>query len=174
MRPSTYTGRDKYKWIAILTAVTILTAMLNRHSPLVLLSIFPALGVSLLVMRTRIQRHFARTPVRQVAYVSLFEPIYRDYQEQVGEDEDGRPIMATRQKPVGTRRRDVPLPQQIEPSYVDLLKYIEEKKNPSVLVTGQPMMGKTNLTIMLILKQKAKKSSSPSRPMTPTFSYPTK
>lgn len=157
MRPSTYTGRDKYKWVVILTAVTILTAMLNSHSPLVLFSIFPTLGVSLLLMRTRIQRHLARTSVRQVAYVSLFEPIYRDYQEQVGEDEDGRPIMATRQKPVGTRRRDVPLPQQIEPSYIDLLKYIEEKKNPSVLTTGQPSMGKTNLTIMLILKQKATK-----------------
>ncbi|MDG6978053.1 MAG: ATP-binding protein [Nitrososphaerota archaeon] len=156
-RPSTYTRTDKYRWIGILTFATVFLIFFVRSFPFVLLSIPTSLGVAILIMRARIQRHFARAPVRQVAYVSLTEPIYHHYQAQAGETEDGRPVMETRREAVGSKRRDIPLPQRIEHSYVDLLKYIEEKKNPSVLTTGQPSMGKTNLMMMLLLKQRVPK-----------------
>ena len=152
MRPSTFTKGDRYKLIAVFTAATALTFLATRHSLLyVLLTVFPALGVALLIMRTRILRHFAKTPIQQVAYVSLVEPVYNRYTINVGTDEDGNPITERRSEVVGYKRRDPPLKRYIDPCYVDFEEYIAGKGNPMVLVCGLPGMGKSELEKVLLL-----------------------
>src|SRR2546430_2484858 len=104
MKVSTFTREDRYKLIALLCLFTFLL-LSTRRFPLVLFSVFPAIGAALLIMKARLQRHFARTPIRQVAYVSLTEPVYHYYSANVGEDEDGRPITERRRERVGEKRR---------------------------------------------------------------------
>lgn len=156
MNVSTFTKGEKYKLVAILSFFTFLL-LFTRRLPFVAIAAIPALGVALLIMRGRLLRRFARTPVRQVAYVSLIEPIYDYYTAKVGEDENGRPIMERRREVVGHRKRDIPRVQRIDPCYVDLLRYIAEKKNPSVLISGRPGMGKTELMKLLLIHQKEPK-----------------
>ena len=117
----------------------------------------PALGVVLLVMRGRLLRHFAKTPVKQTSYVSLTEPIYDHYTDTVGYDEDGRPITERKSRIVGHKKREIPLVTRIDPSYVDILRFIEDKRNPSVLISGRPGMGKTELMKLLLVHQKIPK-----------------
>ncbi|MDV3277594.1 MAG: hypothetical protein LYZ69_03905 [Nitrososphaerales archaeon] len=92
MNVSTFTKWQRYKLIAILASFTFLL-LYTRRFPLDLFAVFPAIGAAILIMRTRILRHFAKTPIRQVAYVSLIEPVYHYYTVNVGEDENGRPII---------------------------------------------------------------------------------
>ena len=76
MNVSTFTKGEKHKIIAVLVIVTLLLVY-SRRLDLVLIAIVPALVAALLVMRTRILRRFAKTPIRQVAFADLMEPVYR-------------------------------------------------------------------------------------------------
>jgi len=116
------------------------------------------------MMRGRLLRHFAKTPVRQVSYVSLIEPIYDHYTATVGHDEDGNPITERRSRVVGHKKREIPLAKEIDPSYVDILRYIDDKRNPSVLISGRPGMGKTELMKLLLIHQKIPKTVFSSKP----------
>ena len=153
---STFTKGEKYKLIALLGFFTFLL-LLTRRLPFVAIAAIPALGVALLIMRGRLLRHFARTPVRQVSYVSLTEPVYDHYTATVGRDDDGSPITERRSRVVGHRKREIPLAKEIDPSYVDILRYIDDKRNPSVLISGRPGMGKTELMKLLLVHQKIPK-----------------
>ncbi len=150
MNVSTFTRGDRYKLIALLTFFTVLLVA-TRKFPLVLIATVPAAVVAFLVMRTRILKRFARTPIRQVAYVSLTEPVYHYYNANVGEDEDGRPIVERRREKVGEKRRDTPLKRRIDPCYVNFDEYISSKGNPLVMVCGRSGMGKSELTKTLLL-----------------------
>ncbi|MDG7024155.1 MAG: ATP-binding protein, partial [Nitrososphaerota archaeon] len=144
------------KLIVILGLFTFLL-LFTRRLPFVAFAVFPALGITLLVMRGRLSRRSARTPVRQVSYVSLIEPIYDHYTATVGRDEDGNPITERRSRVVGHKKREIPLATEIDPSYVDILQYIDDKRNPSVLISGRPGMGKTELMKLLLVHQKIPK-----------------
>jgi hypothetical protein len=130
MKVSTSTRQDRYKFIALLCLLTALL-LFTRRFPLVLFSVFPAFGAALLLMRGRLQKRFAKTPIRQVAYVSLTEPVYHYYTANVGDDENGRPITERRREKVGERRRDTPLKRRVDPCYVDFDEYISSKGTPS-------------------------------------------
>ena len=156
MNVSTFTKREKYELIGVLGFFTFLL-LLTRRFPFVAIAALPALGVVLLVMRGRVLRHFAKTPVKQTSYVSLTEPIYDHYTATVGYDDDNRPITERKSRIVGHKKRDIPLPKGIDPSYVDILRYIEDKRNPSVLISGRPGMGKTELMKLLLVHQKIPK-----------------
>jgi Cdc6-like AAA superfamily ATPase len=156
MNVSTFTKGEKYELIAFLGFVTFLL-LFTRRFPLVAFAALPALGVALLIMRGRLLRHFAETPVKQISYVSLIEPIYDQYTATVGHDEDGNPITETRSRVVGHKKREIPLVKAIDPSYVDILRFIEDKRNPSVLISGRPGMGKTELMKLLLTHQKIPK-----------------
>ena len=150
MNVSTFTKWDKYKLIALCTFFAVVLVS-TRKLPLVLIATVPAVAVALLVMRTRILRHFAKTPIRQVAYVSLSEPVYTYYSANVGEDEDGRPMMERRREKIGEKRRDTPLKRRIDPCYVNFQEYISSKGNPLVMVCGRSGMGKSELMKVLLL-----------------------
>jgi hypothetical protein len=152
MNVSTFTKGEKYELIAFLGFFTFLL-LFTRRFPLVAFAALPALGVALLIMRGRLLRHFAKTPVRQISYVSLIEPIYDHYTATVGHDEDGNPITERRSRVVGHKKREMPLAKPIDPSYVDILRFIEDKRNPSVLISGRPGMGKTELMKLLLVHQ---------------------
>lgn len=156
MNVSTFTRGEKYELIGVLGFFTFLL-LFTRRFPLVAIAVLPALGVALLVMRGRLLRHFAKTPVKQTSYVSLTEPIYDHYTITVGHGEDGSPITERRSRVVGHKKREIPLPKAIDPSYVDILRYIEDKRNPSVLISGRPGMGKTELMKLLLVHQKIPK-----------------
>ncbi|MDG6909642.1 MAG: ATP-binding protein [Nitrososphaerota archaeon] len=156
MNVSTFTKGEKYKLIVILGLFTFLL-LFTRRLPFVAFAVFPALGITLLVMRGRLSRRSAKTPVRQVSYVSLVEPIYDHYTATVGRDEDGNPITERRSRVVGHKKREIPLATQIDPSYADILRYIDDKRNPSVLISGRPGMGKTELMKLLLVHQKIPK-----------------
>jgi hypothetical protein len=150
MKVSTFTREERYKLIALLCFFTFVL-LFTRRSPLALFAVFPAIGAALLIMKPRLQRKFARTPIRQVAYVSLTEPVYRYYNANVGEDEDGRPVTERRREKVGEKRRDTPLKRRIDPCYVDFQEYISSKGNPLVMVCGRSGMGKSELMKALLL-----------------------
>ncbi|MGH9918996.1 MAG: hypothetical protein ACRD6W_09035, partial [Nitrososphaerales archaeon] len=147
---STSTRQDRYTLIALLCLFTAFLLFVHRF-PLVLFSVFPALGAALLIMRGRLQKRFAKTPIRQVAYVSLTESVYNYYTANVGEDEGGRPITERRREKVGEKRRDTPLKRRIDPCYVDFDEYIASKGNPLVMVCGRSGMGKSELMKVLLL-----------------------
>ena len=150
MRVSTFERQEKYKLIALLCVFAFLL-LLTRRFPLVLFAVFPAVGAGALIMRGRLQRKFARTPIRQLAYVSLMEPVYRYYNARVGEDESGHAITETRREVVGHRRRDVPLKRRIDPCYVNFDEYIEGKSNRLVIICGRSGTGKSELMKVLLL-----------------------
>ena len=150
MNVSTFTKGEKYELIGVLGLFTSLL-LLTRRFPLVAIATLPALGVALLVMRGRLLRHFAKTPVKQISYVSLTEPIYDHYTDTVGYDEDGRPITERKSRIVGHKKREIPLVTRIDPSYIDILQYIDNKRNPSMLISGRPGMGKTELMKLLLV-----------------------
>jgi len=150
MNVSTFTKRDKYEFIALCAFFTVLLVF-TRKLPLILIGAVPAAVVVFLVMRTRILRRFARTPIRQVAYVSLTEPVYHYYSASVGQDEDGRPITERRREKVGKRRRETPLKRRVDPCYVDFQEYVSSKGNPLVMVCGRSGMGKSELVKAILL-----------------------
>ena len=150
MRVSTFERQEKYKLIALLCVFAFLL-LLTRRFPLFLFAVFPAVGAGALIMRGRLQRRFARTPIRQVAYVSLMEPVYRYYNARVGEDESGHAITETRREVVGHKRRDVPLRRRIDPCYVNFDEYIEGKSNRLVMICGRSGTGKSELMKVLLL-----------------------
>lgn len=156
MNVSTFTKGEKYELIGVLGLFTFLL-LFTRRFPLVAIAALPALGVALLIMRGRLLRHFAKTPVKQISYVSLIEPIYDHYTATVGYDDDNRPITERRSRIVGHKKREIPLVKPIDPSYVDILRFIEDKRNPSVLISGRPGMGKTELMKLLLVHQKIPK-----------------
>jgi hypothetical protein len=156
MNVSTFTKGEKYELTAVLGLFTFLL-LFTRRFPLVAIAALPALGIALLVMRGRLLRHFAKTPVRQISYVSLTEPIYDHYTATIGHDEDGNPITERRSRVVGYKKREIPLVKPIDPSYVDILRFIEDKRNPSVLISGRPGMGKTELMKLLLVHRKIPK-----------------
>lgn len=152
MNVSTFTKKEKYEYITGLVFLTFLLVY-SRRFPLFLFAIFPALGAALFIMRTRILRRFAKTPVRQVAYADLMEPVYRT--EQVRDGETGE--LRTVDRIVGYKRCDFPLIRHIDPCYVDLVEYITKKGNPSVLICGRSGMGKSELMKVLLLSSKGPK-----------------
>ncbi len=74
---------------------------------------------ALLVMRTRILRRFAKTPIRQVAFADLMEPVYRTEQVRDRETGEYRPV----DRVVGYKRRDFPITRRIDPCYVNLTEH---------------------------------------------------
>lgn len=156
MKVSTASREDRYKIIALLSLVTALLLFVHRF-PLSLFSAFPAAGAALLVMRGRLQRMFARTPIRQVAYASLIEPVYHYYDARVGRDGDGRAITERRREVVGHRRRDVPDRKSIDPCYVDFDECLSVKSNRLVMICGRSGTGKSELMKVLLLSVRAPK-----------------
>ncbi len=156
MKVSTASREDRYKIIALLSLLTALLLFVHRL-PLSLFSAFPAVGAALLLMRGRLQKRLAKTPIRQVAYVSLTEPVYHYYEARVGHDEDGRAITEKRREVVGHRRRDVPVRKSIDPCYVDFDEYFSGKSNRLVMICGRSGTGKSELMKVLLLSVKAPK-----------------
>ncbi len=156
MRVSTFTKWERFKYIAGLSGATILL-LFTRTFPLDLFAVFTALGAAIFMMRTRILRHFAKTPIRQVAYVSLTKPIYDRYTVRVGEDENGNPIMERRSRVVGHERRDPPLKVYVDPCYANFDEYIASKRNPLVMICGLSGMGKSELMTVLLRSLKVPK-----------------
>jgi hypothetical protein len=156
MNVSTFTKRERYGFVVLLGFFAFLL-FFTRSPPLVAIGMVLAAGSVLLMLRGRLSRRSAKTPVRQVSYVSLTEPIYDHYTATVGHDEDGNPITERRSRVVGHKKREIPLANEIDPSYVDILRYVDDKRNPSVLISGRPGMGKTELMKLLLVHQKIPK-----------------
>ena len=156
MNVSTFTKRERHGFVVLLGFFAFLL-FFTRSPPLVAIGMVLAAGSVLLMLRGRLSRRSAKTPVRQVSYVSLIEPIYDRYTATVGHDEDGNPITERRSRVVGHKKREIPLATEIDPSYVDLLRYVDDKRNPSVLISGRPGMGKTELMKLLLVHQKIPK-----------------
>ncbi len=156
MKVSTASREDRYKIIALLSLLTALLLFVHRL-PLSLFSVFPAVGAALLIARGWLQRRFAKTPIRQVAYASLMEPVYHYYDARVGRDEDGRAITERRREVVGQRRRDVPVRKSIDPCYVDFDEYLSGKSNRLVMICGRSGTGKSELMKVLLLSVTAPK-----------------
>ena len=100
MNVSTFTRKKRYEY-AVGLAVLTFVLLYSRRFPFDVIAIATAVGAALFAVRTRVLRHFAKTPIRQVAYVSLIEPIYNRYTVNVGADEDGNPITERRSEVVG-------------------------------------------------------------------------
>lgn len=150
MNVSTFTRKKRYEY-AVGLAVLTFVLLYSRRFPFDVIAIATAVGAALFAVRTRVLRHFAKTPIRQVAYVSLIEPIYNRYTVNVGADEDGNPITERRSEVVGYKLRDPPLKRYIDPCYVNFEEYIAGKGNPMVMVCGLSGMGKSELTKVLLL-----------------------
>ena len=99
-------------------------------------------------MRTSILRKFARTPIRQVAFADLMEPVEEYRRSSSGES---RPVI------VGYRKREIPLVRRIDHCYANFDEYIARKGNPSVMVCGRSGMGKSELMNVLLLSAKEPK-----------------
>jgi energy-coupling factor transporter ATP-binding protein EcfA2 len=156
MKVSTSSREDRYKVIALLSLLTALLLFFHRL-PLSLFCVFPAAGAGLLIARGKLQRRSARTPIRQVAYASLIEPVYHYYDARVGRDEDGHALTERRREVVGHRRRDVPVRKSIDPCYVDFDEYLSGKSNRLVMICGRSGTGKSELMKVLLLSVKAPK-----------------
>jgi hypothetical protein len=147
MNVSTFTKKTKHEIIAFLILIAFLLVY-SRKPALVVIAIVPIALAALLIIRTSILRKFARTPIRQVAFADLMEPIEEYRQSSSGES---RPVI------VGYRKREIPLVKRIDHCYVNFEEYITRKGNPSVMVCGRSGMGKSELMNVLLLSAKEPK-----------------
>ncbi len=156
MNVSTFTRKEKYKYILGLSALTAVLVF-TRTFPFYLFAAIPAAVVALLVLRRKLLRKLTKSRIMQVAYAELIEPITQERTRITGRDDNGRPIERRETVIVGHRRRDIPLVEHIDPSYVDLQKYVSRKANPLVMMCGRSGMGKSELMKMLLLNLKGPK-----------------
>ncbi len=147
MNVSTFTKKTKHEIVAFLILIAFLLVY-SRKPALVVIAIVPIALAALLIMRTSILRRFARTPIRQVAFADLMEPIEEYRRSSSGES---RPVI------VGYRKREIPLVKRIDHCYVNFEEYIARKGNPSVMVCGRSGMGKSELMNVLLLSAKEPK-----------------
>lgn len=156
MNVSTFTRKQKYKYILGLFALTALL-LFTRTFPFFLFAAIPATVATLLMMRRKLLRKLTQSRIMQVAYAELIEPITQERTRTVGRDDNGRPIEKRETVVVGHRRRDIPLVEHIDPCYVDLQRYASRKGNPLVMICGRSGMGKSELMKMLLLSLKGPK-----------------
>ena len=141
MNVSTFTKKTKHEIIAFLLLIAFLLVY-SQKPALVLIAIVPVALAALLIMRTDMLRRFARTPIRQVAFADLLEPIVEH-----GQSASGR----SRPEVVGYGKREIPLVKRIDHCYVNFEEYIGRKGNLSVMVCGRSGMGKSELMNVLLL-----------------------
>lgn len=153
MNVSTFTRKEKYKYILGLSALTAVLVF-TRTFPFYLFAAIPAAVAVLLIFRRKLLKKLTKSRIMQVAYAELIEPITQERTKIVGRDDNGRPIEKHETVVVGHRRRDIPLVEHIDPCYVDLQKYVSRKANPLVMICGRSGMGKSELMKMLLLSLK--------------------
>jgi hypothetical protein len=147
MNVSTFTKKTKHEIVAFLILIAFLL-FYSRKPVLIAVALIPIAIAALLIMRTSILRRFARTPIRQVAFADLLEPIVEYRQSASGR---------SRPEVVGHRKREIPLVKRIDHCYVDFEEYIARKGNSSVMVCGRSGMGKSELMNVLLLSAKEPK-----------------
>ena len=147
MNVSTFTKKTKHEIVGFLILIASLLVY-SRKPALILVALVPIVLAALLIMRTSILRKFARTPIRQVAFADLLEPIVEYRQTSSG-----------RSHPEVVRfgKREIPLVKRIDHCYVNFEEYIGRKGNPSVMVCGRSGMGKSELMNVLLLSAKEPK-----------------
>ncbi len=148
MNVSTFTKKTKHEIIGFLILIASLLVY-SRKPALILVAFVPIALAALLIMRTRILKKFARTPIRQVPFADLLEPITEYRQSSSGRS--GPEI-------VRYGRREIPLVRRIDHCYVNFGEYIGRKGNPSVMVCGRSGMGKSELMNVLLLSAKEPKT----------------
>ena len=148
MNVSTFTKKTKHEIVGFLVLIAGILVY-SRRPVLVAIAIIPICIAALLMMRTRILRRFARTPIRQVAFADLLEPVV-EYRQSASSGRS-RPVI------VGDKRREIPLVKRIDHCYVDFEEYKGRKGNPSVMVCGRSGMGKSELMNVLLLSAKEPK-----------------
>ena len=147
MNVSTFTKKSKHEIVGFLILIASLL-IYSRKPALILVALVPIVLASLLIMRTSILRRFARTPIRQVAFADLLEPIVEYRQSSSGR---------SRPEIVKYGKRGIPLVKRIDHCYVNFEEYIGRKGNPSVMVCGRSGMGKSELMNVLLLSAKEPK-----------------
>jgi|GEM_PF-3147770 hypothetical protein len=147
MNVSTFTKKTKHEIVAFLILIAFLLVYSQKPTLVVIAVVLIALA-ALLIMRTSILRKFARTPIRQVAFADLMEPVEEYRRSSSGES---RPVI------VGYRKREIPLVRRIDHCYANFDEYIARKGNPSVMVCGRSGMGKSELMNVLLLSAKEPK-----------------
>ena len=147
MNVSTFTKKTKHEVIGFLILIASLLVY-SRKPALILVALVPITLAVLLIMRTSILRRFARTPIGQVAFADLLEPIV-EYRQSA----------SSRSRPEVVRygKREIPLVKRIDHCYVNFEEYIGRKGNPSVMVCGRSGMGKSELMNVLLLSAKESK-----------------
>ncbi|MGH9917721.1 MAG: hypothetical protein ACRD6W_02430 [Nitrososphaerales archaeon] len=141
MNVSTFTKKTKNEIVGFLILIGALLVY-SRKPVLVAVALVPIAIAALLIMRTSILRKFARTPIRQVAFADLLEPIVEYKQTS-----SGKSIPEV----VRYGKREIPLIRRIDHCYVDFGEYIARKGNPSVMICGRSGMGKSELMNVLLL-----------------------
>ena len=147
MNVSTFTKKTKHEIVAFLILIAFLL-LYSRKPVLIAVALIPIAIASLLIMRTSILRRFARTPIRQVAFADLLEPIVEYRQSASGR---------SRPEIVRYGKREIPLVKRIDHCYANFDEYIARKGNPSVMVCGRSGMGKSELMNVLLLSAKEPK-----------------
>jgi hypothetical protein len=147
MNVSTFTKKTKHEIVAFLILIGFLLVY-SRKPILVVIALIPIALATLLIMRTSILRKLARTPIRQVAFADLLEPIVEYRQSASGR---------SRPEIVRYGKREIPLVRRIDHYYMDFADYIARKGNPSVMVCGRSGMGKSELMNVLLLSAKEPK-----------------
>ena len=147
MNVSTFTKKTKHEIVAFLILIAFLL-LYSRKPVLIAVALIPIAIASLLIMRTSILRRFARTPIRQVAFVDLLEPIVEYRQSAPGR---------SRPEIVRYGKREIPIVKRIDHCYANFDEYIARKGNPSVMVCGRSGMGKSELMNVLLLSAKEPK-----------------
>jgi energy-coupling factor transporter ATP-binding protein EcfA2 len=147
MNVSTFTKKTKHEIVGFLILIASLL-IYSRKPALMAVALIPIALAALLIMRTSILRKFAHTPIRQVAFADLLEPIIEYRQSASGK---------SRPEIVRYGKREIPLVKRIEHCYVNFEEYIARKGNPSVMVCGRSGMGKSELMNVLLLAAKEPK-----------------
>ena len=91
MNVSTFTRREKYKYILGLSALTAVL-VLTRTFPLYLFAAVPGAVAALLIVRMRLLKKLTKNRIMQVAFAALIEPIQEYRYHNAGRDENGHPI----------------------------------------------------------------------------------
>ncbi len=147
MNVSTFTKKTKHEIVAFLILIAFLLVY-SRKPTLVVVAMVPITLAALLIMRTSMLRRLAHTPIRQVAFADLLEPIIEYRQSASGK---------SRPEVVRYGKKETPLVRRIDHCYVNLEEYIGQKGNPSVMVCGRSGMGKSELMNVLLLSAKEPK-----------------
>ena len=101
MNVSTFTKKTKHEIVAFLILIAFLLVYSQKPTLVVIAVVLIALA-ALLIMRTSILRKFARTPIRQVAFADLMEPVEEYRRSSSGES---RPVIVGYRKTRDTSRQ---------------------------------------------------------------------